>query len=68
MPPTAPQPPRNAPPASIAFLRDCCHQDATPTDLPMSCPPFGDVIAVWNAPFLKVFTIYVLSRAFFFAR
>ena len=27
---------------------------------PMSFPTFGDVIAVWNAPFLKVFTACVL--------
>ena len=47
-------------PTSIAFSGAFCHWDAAPTGLPMSFPTFGDVIAVRNAPFLKVFTVYAL--------
>ena len=35
-------------------------EDAATTDLPMAFPTFGDVIAVRNAPFLKVFTVHLL--------
>ena len=47
-------------PTSIAFWGTFCHRDAAPTGLPMSFPTFGDVIAVRNAPFQKVFTGCVL--------
>ena len=47
-------------PAPIAISGVKCHWEGAPTGPPMSFPPFGDVIAVRNAPFLKVFTAYVL--------
>ena len=47
-------------PTSIAFSGAKCHWDPAPTGPLMSFPTFGDVIAVRNAPFLKVFTAYAL--------